>query len=176
MNTVFTSAVNVLGYDVAPLAPTGAVHQTTDGLGDDIVVSLNDSLLSDSSLRKYHTAAGAIAMAKIATDMILLGREGKTWTLLMDAATMCAGNQYQAILASFPDRSALLAADGSTLHSGCRAAQQSGGEGGGRSGSGEGEGATADIAAGAEALEETARIRCCEKEVTVNNLITRPGP
>ena len=116
MNTVFTSAVNVLGYDVAPLAPTGAVHQTTDGLGDDIVVSLNDSLLSDSSLRKYHTAAGAIAMAKIATDMILLGREGKTWTLLMDAATMCAGNQYQAILASFPDRSALLAADGSTLH------------------------------------------------------------
>ena len=40
MNTVFTSALNVLGYNVTPLAPTDAVHQTTDGLGDGAATGL----------------------------------------------------------------------------------------------------------------------------------------
>ena len=65
-------------------------------------ISLPSTLMSEASIRLYHTAGGVLAMAKIATDLIQLGRDGHTWTLLLDAGTMRAGDQYQAAVASYP--------------------------------------------------------------------------
>ena len=58
-------------------------------------------LVSDRTIRDTHTMAGAIAMAYVGVELLQHATNGEFWTLIADAGTMWAGDQYQAVVASF---------------------------------------------------------------------------